>query len=72
MEQLSKLMQDIITITFEIETNYPELYKYLGETPIQICETPNKVICTDDLKEYLSTLKSQLQRHIETHKKKAE
>lgn len=70
MEQLSKLMQDIIQITFEIETKYPELYKYLGETPVQICETPNKTICTDDLKEYLSTLKSQLQHHIETHKNK--
>lgn len=61
-------MIDIIQLTAEIETNYPELYKYLDETPISICETERKTICTDDLKEYLETLKSQLQHHIETHK----
>ena len=64
-------MQEVIRVTLEIETKYPELYKYLGETPVQICETPGKTICVDDLKEYLATLKSQLEHHIETHRKKA-
>lgn len=71
MKALSRLMQQIIQITTEIETNYPELYKNLEETPISICETKEKTICTADLVEYLETLKAQLQHHIETHKKRA-
>ncbi len=69
MKTLNTLMQDIIQITTEIETSYPELYKYLSETPISIGETEQKTVNTHDLKEYLATLKSQLQHHIETHKK---
>ncbi|MDP2386224.1 MAG: hypothetical protein Q8M29_07620 [Bacteroidota bacterium] len=69
MKSLNKLMQDIIVLTTEIETNYPELYKNLEETPITICDTKEKTICLDDLKNYIETLKSQLQHHIETHKK---
>jgi hypothetical protein len=70
MKTLSLLMQEIIQLTTEIETKYPELYKFLGETPVEICDTPAKTICADDLKEYLATLKAQLQHHIETHAKK--
>ncbi len=69
MKSLHNLMQEIIQITAEIETKYPELYKYLSETPLAIAETKEKTIGTDDLKEYLATLKSQLQHHIETHKR---
>jgi hypothetical protein len=63
-------MQEIIQLTAEIETKYPELYKYLNETPLELCETKEKKICTDDLKDYLETLKSQLRHHIETHQMK--
>lgn len=70
MKTLSSLMQEIIQLTTEIETKYPELYRYLGETPVDICDTPAKTICTEDLKEYLETLKAQLKHHIETHSKK--
>lgn len=69
MRKLNKAMQEIITITTEIETKYPELYKYLDETPLAICDTPQKAICTNDLEQYLLTLKAQLQHHIELHKK---
>lgn len=68
MKTLHHLMQEIITITTEIETNYPELYKYLGETPLNLGEASDKAINTNDVKQYLETLKSQLQHHIETHK----
>ncbi|ASZ09595.1 hypothetical protein KTO58_28065 [Chitinophaga pendula] len=69
MKQLNQLMQEIIQLTTEIETKYPELYTYLDETPISICNTKEKTVCTDDLKKYLETLKGQLQHHLETHKK---
>lgn len=70
MQTLSKLMQEIIQLTTLIETQYPELYRYLGETPLALGETSEKSISTHDLKEYLETLKSQLQHHIETHQNK--
>ena len=69
MKTLHNLMQEIIQLTTEIETKYPELYKYLSETPLSIGETKEGKINTHDLKEYLATLKSQLQHHIETHKR---
>lgn len=69
MRKLNKIMQEIISITTEIETKYPELYKYLDETPLSICNAPEKTICTEDLEQYLITLKGQLQHHIELHKK---
>lgn len=63
-------MQEIIQLTTEIETKYPELYKYLGETPLTLGEAKEKSISTHDLQEYLETLKAQLQHHVETHGKK--
>lgn len=70
MVTLKQLMQDIIQITTVIETDYPELYKYLGETPVSIGETKEKTVMIDDLKEYLESLKAQLEHHIETHQNK--
>ncbi len=63
-------MQDIIQLTTEIETNYPELYKYLSETPLMLSEASSSEIHTTELKKYLETLKSQLLHHIETHTNK--
>ena len=60
-------MQDIIQLTTEIETKYPELYKYLNETPLSLCETASERVHTTELELYLETLKSLLQHHIETH-----
>lgn len=69
MKTLNQLMLDIIQLTTKIETHYPELYKYLNETPLFLSEASEKSIHTQDLKQYLETLKSQLEHHIETHKK---
>lgn len=68
MKKINQLMQEIIQLTTLIETDYPELYKYLDETPITICNTEEKTICSKDLEQYLETLKQQLNKHINTHK----
>jgi len=60
-------MSEIIQLTTEIETKYPELYKFLDETPIEICSTKNSMVCLEDLEDYLTALKSQLIHHKETH-----
>jgi hypothetical protein len=67
MKTLNQLMQDIIQLTTEIETKYPELYKYLNETPLTLCENASERVHTTELELYLETLKSLLQHHIETH-----
>ncbi|WP_295234989.1 hypothetical protein [Sediminibacterium sp.] len=68
MKKLNELMQEIILLTTKIETDYPELYQYLDETPFVICDTEEKTICLNDLEKYLETLKGQLGHHVETHK----
>jgi hypothetical protein len=70
MKKLHQLLDDIARLTANIETNYPELYKYLGETPLDIGEASSGKITTADLENYLETLKDQLQHHIQTHSTK--
>lgn len=70
MKKINKLMQEIIQLTSNIETNYPELYRYLDETPLFLGSSTGKEISTDDLENYLNTLKNELHEHILMHKKK--
>ena len=67
MKSLNALMQEIIRLTLKIETDYPELYRFLNETPLSLSETKKDKINTNDLEQYLESLKTQLQHHIETH-----
>ena len=69
MKNLNALMQNIIELTTVIETKYPELYKYLDETPLSIGKHPEREISTTDLQSYLQTLKTLLEDYIETHQK---
>jgi hypothetical protein len=69
MKHLNKLMQEIIELTTIMETKYPELYRYLDETPLNIGKHPEKEITTEDLKSYLETLKTQMNEQIKTHQK---
>jgi hypothetical protein len=70
MKKLHQLLDDIARLTANIETNYPELYKYLGETPLNLGKGSSGQITTADLENYLETLKDQLHHHIETHSAK--
>jgi hypothetical protein len=69
MKALHKIMQEVVDLTTLIETKYPELYKFLDETPISIGKQAEKDITVTDLKNYLQTLKSQLEEYIKTHRK---
>ena len=68
MKHLSGLMQKIINLTSKIETEYPELYKNLEETPINLGNQTQKEITTTDLKNYLETLHRELEEYINSHK----
>tara|TARA_R110000868_G_scaffold214423_2_gene464516 strand:+ start:211 stop:441 length:231 start_codon:yes stop_codon:yes gene_type:complete len=69
MKKLQELTKEINELTLRIEQEYPELYKYLDETPVTIpcCEHPELTVKT--FSDYLDSLKNLLQNHIETHKK---
>lgn len=67
MKNLNKIMQEIISITSEMETANPELYKYLDETPLHISNSPERSITSKDLEDYLNTLKEQLRDYLKTH-----
>ena len=71
MKNINHAMQEIVLLTTEIETNYPELYKYLDETPIFLGAAPEKGVSTKDLEGYLNTLKEELKRYIVNHPKKS-
>lgn len=70
MKDLKKLMTEITQLTTNIETNYPELYKFLDESPVTLPVKGQKNIDTEVLSNYLEALKTLLKHHIEEHKHK--
>lgn len=66
MDKDLQIMEEIIKITSEIETYYPELYKYLEETPMPESNGAGGDISNSDLENYLNTLKWQLSNHIKS------
>ena len=72
MNNLRKLMTEIIELTANIEANYPELYKYLDESPATIPNDPNPVIDRQVLEAYLKGIKKQLKDLLMQHKMKFE
>jgi hypothetical protein len=69
MKDIKTLLQDITLLTSNIETNYPELYQYLGENPLTLPTSKHPQIDTRILQEYLMSLKQLLWHHLETHQK---
>jgi len=68
MENLKYLYEKITDVTAQIESNYPELYRFLDENPITIPSKEDSVLDKKILEGYLNDLNQLLQHHIETHK----
>lgn len=68
MKNLHQLMVEITQLTTDMETNYPELYKFLDENPITIPSEKHPTIDKQALINYLETLKQLLKNHIQSHK----
>lgn len=64
---IKELNSDIVLLTSEIESKYPELYKYLDETPIGFKNLSDKEITIDELQNYLESLDAQLFNYFDTH-----
>ena len=69
MKKIQELSREINQLTLEIEEKYPELYKYLEETPLTIPKGTEKLE-PKLFSDYLDSLKELLKHHIESHKAK--
>lgn len=65
----SKIIQKTIELTSKIESRYPELYKFLDETPSLVSSINNTQIDRVDFAKYLETLKAQIKCQDEMHLK---
>ncbi|MDO6596139.1 hypothetical protein Q4512_04375 [Oceanihabitans sp. 2_MG-2023] len=70
MKTEQELLTQITELTYNIETNYPELYTFLMEDPSTIPSIEHPDINPTVLQDYLNTLKQKLKHHIENHKTK--
>lgn len=70
MQDLNGILSEITQITVYLETNYPELYRFLDENPMTLPATNHPNMDRQIMQEYLESLKQLLERHIETCKKK--
>lgn len=68
MKNLHNLLQEIAQLTTNIETNYPELYRYLDENPLTLPVSKHPHIDKAIMEEYLESLKQLLKHHLETNK----
>ncbi|HEA30547.1 hypothetical protein BC962_0585 [Gillisia mitskevichiae] len=68
MKKLQQLTKEINELTLRIEQDYPELYQYLDENPITISYSDQSELTVNSFSEYLDSLKSILERYIESHK----
>jgi division protein CdvB (Snf7/Vps24/ESCRT-III family) len=69
MKLPQKILTEISQISTEIEDKYPELQKYLVETPQTLSDEENKSGNMDEkaLKDYLESLKSIVKKYKEGH-----
>jgi hypothetical protein len=65
----NQLMQETIQLTTKMGIDYPELYKFLDETPLFLHYRKDNAICAADFEEYIETLKYQMRNHVEMHSK---
>ncbi|ALM09138.1 hypothetical protein SB49_03020 [Sediminicola sp. YIK13] len=62
------LLTKITQLTSNIETNYPELYRFLDENPLTIPKVSNPTIDQASLLAYFDSLKQLLKHHLATHR----
>ncbi len=67
MDPKTRILNEITSITLEIETKYPEIYKFLEEDTLTLPFKKHPNINAEVLLEYLESLKQLLAHHKETH-----
>ena len=67
MQAIEEINQKILLKTLDIQTNYPELSKYLEEMPVTIPDLENPQITLQNLKEYYNSLNVLVSDYASTH-----
>ena len=67
MKTVEELLTKISDITRDIETNYPDVYKYLDEDPITIPNLEHPKIDSKELQDYLVSLTDLLTKYKKDH-----
>jgi broad specificity phosphatase PhoE len=67
MKTMQELLSEIMLLTNHIETEYPELYRFLDENPMTIPSLDHPNIDKEIMKEYMDSLKQLLEHYLETH-----
>lgn len=70
MSKLNQTMTEISQLLANIETNYPELYCFLDESPITIPSEAHPDMGEKVMNEYLESLKVLLKEHMLRHAQK--
>ncbi|MDZ4824262.1 MAG: hypothetical protein SH856_12460 [Flavobacteriales bacterium] len=67
IKTIESILAEIQKVTLLMETKYPELYRYLEETPLLAKNIGSAQLTVEDFANYLETIKGQLKRYIEIH-----
>lgn len=67
MKTKAEVQQDIGRITMEIHGRYPELIKFISETPVKTPINEQQDISVEDLENYYLSLKNIIRRYSCTH-----
>ncbi len=68
MDKAQSISLEITELTNKIETDYPEIYKFLDEDPMTIPNTAHPDIDEKALQAYLDDLKELVKQYLKTHK----
>lgn len=67
MQMENELSAKILKITMTINTDYPELSKYLNEMPVTIPDVSKPEMNNKTLFEYYKSLETMLKEYIPSH-----
>ena len=67
MQAIEEINQRILLKTLDIETNYPELSKYIEEMPVTMPDLENPQVTLQNLKEYYHSLNTLATNYALTH-----
>lgn len=68
METKNEINKDIINATLGIQTDFPELSKYINEMPVTIPNLANPEITTNNLKDYNDSLNALVTKYSKSEK----
>lgn len=67
MKEMREIISEIVLLTNQIETEYPELYRFLEEQPMTIPAEDKPEIDRETLENYLIGLRQLLEHYVQEH-----